>query len=622
MSRLLKKFKEAEKEIADLGQRQGGLRKRMEQAAAMPKAQKADAEQKRRQLERLTAEQKQLQEKTEAMARRLERLTAEQAAKSAGQAAEKMGQAAQCCSSGQCGGACDQAQQAQKHLEESRNQLAQQKRQAESQLGTEQMARLEDSLKGLSRRQRAAMEETQRLDGLGKASSGRSKAQEASLTELAREQKLLRDETTALAEKMRGAPVFHLALSGVADPMSVAAGRLDRRETGEPTQNAQSLALAHLDLTLESLKPEAAPGKPGQGKPGEKSDGAGRRGRTTAGRRRGRAGPGRVETAEAHATGRTPANPDARRSRPPRCAVGRPVAPRVRPAQRGAGPPGRPSHGPGPASGRVRQRRLTIGGFTLNVRHSAVWYLAFALMLFTGLAVSAQKESGDPKSKDAELLKSLSDSGDELDRELFGPQEKGAKPGEPARKTAAGKDDARQPSSESAAGGGELDNPLVGIARQMREAQQRIAQNDSGEKTQVLQDRILIQLQELLQKKCQQCAGAQCDPKAAAQQKASPDQKQDAQRQAKPGETKRSLANIRTPKGMKPVQKTSERPTSNKPAKPNLEEWKAMVGQGPWGQLPDRQREQMLQLGKFEEFLPKYDWMIEEYFKRLSEEQK
>ena len=55
LSRLVKKLQEAEQEIADLGGQQGGLRKQMEQAAGMPEAAKADAEQKRRELQRLSA---------------------------------------------------------------------------------------------------------------------------------------------------------------------------------------------------------------------------------------------------------------------------------------------------------------------------------------------------------------------------------------------------------------------------------------------------------------------------------------------------------------------------------------------------------------------------------------
>jgi hypothetical protein len=40
-----------------------------------------------------------------------------------------------------------------------------------------------------------------------------------------------------------------------------------------------------------------------------------------------------------------------------------------------------------------------------------------------------------------------------------------------------------------------------------------------------------------------------------------------------------------------------------------------------WGSLPERQREQMSQLPGAEEFLPKYEVLLEEYFKRLAEQQ-
>ncbi len=39
-----------------------------------------------------------------------------------------------------------------------------------------------------------------------------------------------------------------------------------------------------------------------------------------------------------------------------------------------------------------------------------------------------------------------------------------------------------------------------------------------------------------------------------------------------------------------------------------------------WGQLPERSREQMLQSFS-DEFLPKYELEIEQYYRRLSEEQ-
>ena len=38
-----------------------------------------------------------------------------------------------------------------------------------------------------------------------------------------------------------------------------------------------------------------------------------------------------------------------------------------------------------------------------------------------------------------------------------------------------------------------------------------------------------------------------------------------------------------------------------------------------WGELPETEREQMLELPVEELFLPKYQELIEEYFKRLAE---
>jgi hypothetical protein len=73
--------------------------------------------------------------------------------------------------------------------------------------------------------------------------------------------------------------------------------------------------------------------------------------------------------------------------------------------------------------------------------------------------------------------------------------------------------------------------------------------------------------------------------------------------------------------------------------KPGTGPAKAAAGQGPegaarrptaaevrlalehyWGTLPVRQREQMSQFPSAEEFLPKYEWLLEEYFKRLAEQ--
>ncbi len=65
----------------------------------------------------------------------------------------------------------------------------------------------------------------------------------------------------------------------------------------------------------------------------------------------------------------------------------------------------------------------------------------------------------------------------------------------------------------------------------------------------------------------------------------------------------------------------SQRPNGDgKTYKPDMQQMREVMKQL-WGELPPHQREQMLQL-PLEEFLPKYELLIEEYFRRLSEEKK
>jgi hypothetical protein len=52
--------------------------------------------------------------------------------------------------------------------------------------------------------------------------------------------------------------------------------------------------------------------------------------------------------------------------------------------------------------------------------------------------------------------------------------------------------------------------------------------------------------------------------------------------------------------------------------KPTAEELRAMIKQF-WGELPDAARQQMLQ-SAVEEFPPKYQTLIEDYYRRLAEE--
>ena len=54
--------------------------------------------------------------------------------------------------------------------------------------------------------------------------------------------------------------------------------------------------------------------------------------------------------------------------------------------------------------------------------------------------------------------------------------------------------------------------------------------------------------------------------------------------------------------------------------KPDMADMRDVL-KGVWGLLPERQREQMLQSYE-EQFLPKYEQMIADYFRSLAEEQR
>ncbi|MEE8451710.1 MAG: hypothetical protein V3R99_07335 [Thermoguttaceae bacterium] len=217
--RLIKKLEEAEHDLAELQRQQEELQKQRP----------ADADR-----------QKQLEEETQRMARRLERLLADQAAKTTRDAAGQM----------------NRAGDAAKTLDEARQQVAQRRRQAQAELAMEQLARMEDALKHLRRQQQTVLDETRRYDRLQEGQGRLTRGQLAGLGDLARLERMLQTDCGRLGEKLAGAGVFRLALSGAARSMGRAAGMLDRRQTGMPTQETEQHAAGRLDLVLEALKEE------------------------------------------------------------------------------------------------------------------------------------------------------------------------------------------------------------------------------------------------------------------------------------------------------------------------------------------------------------------------------
>ena len=251
LARLVKKLREAETQLDELTERQEALEKQFQEAAKNPHGQKQGED-----LQRLSRQQEQLKEEAQRISRQLDRLSAPEVAEKTNAASQKMAQAKKSGEKGQGQKAGDEAKAAKKDLEDAKRQLAEKRRQAEVDMATEQLARLGDTITAIRKRQRGALDETRRLEGLLQRQGQLSRAQEVSLADLARLQWSLEEETTGVAERLVSVEVFVLALSGAAREMARSAGLLDRGRVGANTQAAQADAVARLDQLIEALKPE------------------------------------------------------------------------------------------------------------------------------------------------------------------------------------------------------------------------------------------------------------------------------------------------------------------------------------------------------------------------------
>jgi hypothetical protein len=238
---------------------------------------------------------------------------------------------------------------------------------------------------------------------------------------------------------------------------------------------------------------------------------------------------------------------------------------------------------------------------------TAAWF-GFAV----GLA-SGQSPQVNPPSLDDALFGDM-DSGSidkDVERELFGddprkPETKEPVKGEPLtqRRIDAWNDLLEQELAQAAVD--EVKNPLLGIARSMRLVEGLIDETESGEKTQQIQAEIIADIDSLLKrakKKCQSCA-SQCQ--SVAQRKPTQPPKKSKPKEGSPKPKKATTSNVKAGHAEGEM--------------PDMAEMMAVIKQV-WGELPEKERQEMLQ-SSVEEFLPKYADMIERYFKRLAEDRK
>jgi hypothetical protein len=185
-----------------------------------------------------------------------------------------------------------------------------------------------------------------------------------------------------------------------------------------------------------------------------------------------------------------------------------------------------------------------------------------------------------PSPLDQQLLEGL-------DRELLQGLP-GGKPAAPADKPATGTASPLQ-----------SDNPLVQIAERMRQVESRLAKQDTSRQTQEEQDQILAQLGKLLEQAKQQQASAQKKPGGSGR-----GSNQTGTGTGNPTPTPPRDSTNRIEQGTKEAVETTD-----------VKDLLRRI----WGHLPDKLRSEM-QASLSEQFLPKYERLIEEYYKRLAEE--
>ncbi len=240
-----------------------------------------------------------------------------------------------------------------------------------------------------------------------------------------------------------------------------------------------------------------------------------------------------------------------------------------------------------------------------NLQFAIVSGLLF-LLCFPAPAM-AQARPG--RSLDDELLKNLkAQSKSQIERELFGPDEKKDKPQAGAGQ---GGDDLNRRLRQElgAAAEKENDNPLLNIAQNMSQVHERISQSDAGPATLNLQKQIVADLDLLINQACKsagQCSSGACNAKQSARKTSASCSKPGAKAGQKPGNKPAGARGTKQPGG--------------EADKADMDEMRSLID-NLWGELPAHVREQMLQ-SPMEDFIPKYHDLIEDYFRDLSNEKK
>jgi hypothetical protein len=260
LDRLAKKLREKEKELAELIKEQEELRKKVKEAGKI-----GDKKDREEELKRLARKQQELQKKTQEMVRQLSRLRASRAGQALSRAGEQMEGAGQQMAGGEQGE--DEQEETLERLNEASQELARARKEAEEELGREQISKLADLIRPLKERQEALNAETSRFQESIKSKQKWDRARKIDFLRKGEAQRGLGVETTELAEKqLTKAAVFARLMRRAGEAMSEAGERIDSvaKQSVDPAQlpdaetaRLQKLALRRLTQVIDALQ-EAA----------------------------------------------------------------------------------------------------------------------------------------------------------------------------------------------------------------------------------------------------------------------------------------------------------------------------------------------------------------------------
>jgi len=212
------------------------------------------------------------------------------------------------------------------------------------------------------------------------------------------------------------------------------------------------------------------------------------------------------------------------------------------------------------------------------------------------LAASASPTPNDAPRPDAGATSSKANPpsprpSEAIDRELFAP---------PPKPTQASEPRAREQRIVSPAA----------IVQQMLQSARRLGEVDSGPETQRLQQRILEDLEAILRE-----VGKASSDAASSGQKPAKRHEPEAKPQPTDGDQKSASAKPGTQPKPGQAAGSAKGPDGQSGS---LVDRPSLLRRA-WGDLPPRQREELLQFQPPEEFLPEYEAEIEAYFRRLAE---